>query len=124
MPMQRELYPNDWEAIALAIKEGAAWTCQQCGRPCRRPGQCWDEFEVKHGWLWPDAYEEDGDEGIAFKKGRFVLGVAHLDHQPANCSPENLRAWCNVCHCRYDLRAMATKRRLAAERHGQLTLPL
>jgi 5-methylcytosine-specific restriction endonuclease McrA len=28
--------------------------------------------------------------------------VAHLDHDPANCAPENLRALCQRCHLRYD----------------------
>lgn len=31
-----------------------------------------------------------------------VLTIAHLDHVPENCAPENLRAWCQRCHLRYD----------------------
>lgn len=31
-----------------------------------------------------------------------VLTIAHLDHVPENCDPENLRAWCQRCHLRYD----------------------
>jgi hypothetical protein len=30
------------------------------------------------------------------------LTVAHLDHDPANCAPDNLRALCAPCHLRYD----------------------
>jgi hypothetical protein len=33
---------------------------------------------------------------------RVVLTVAHLDHQPENCDPANLRAWCQRCHNAYD----------------------
>lgn len=33
---------------------------------------------------------------------RIVLTVAHLDHQPENCSDDNLKAWCQRCHNRYD----------------------
>jgi hypothetical protein len=52
------------------------------------------------------------------------LTVAHLDHNPANCDRANLRALCAPCHCRYDLQpsSMAVKKRLKAERQGQLTL--
>lgn len=31
-----------------------------------------------------------------------VLTIAHLDHTPENCDPENLRAWCQKCHNSYD----------------------
>ncbi len=31
-----------------------------------------------------------------------VLTIAHLDHHPENCNPENLRAWCQKCHNSYD----------------------
>lgn len=33
---------------------------------------------------------------------RIVLTIAHLDHTPENCGDENLRAWCQRCHLRYD----------------------
>ena len=33
---------------------------------------------------------------------RVVLTVAHLDHDPTHCAPENLRAWCQRCHLTYD----------------------
>lgn len=31
-----------------------------------------------------------------------VLTVAHLDHQPENCEPSNLRAMCQRHHLAYD----------------------
>lgn len=30
MPMKRELYPKNWEEIALRIKTAANWRCQKC----------------------------------------------------------------------------------------------
>ena len=44
-----------------------------------------------------------------------VLTVAHLDHDPANCRPDNLRAWCQRHHLAYDhdhhrANAQATRR--------------
>lgn len=43
--------------------------------------------------------------GSEYPAGRFVtivLTIAHLDHQPENCDPANLRAWCQRCDLRYD----------------------
>ncbi|NET31044.1 MAG: HNH endonuclease [Cyanothece sp. SIO1E1] len=111
MPMNRQLYPHDWEAIALAIKHQAQWQCQECGRTCHIPGENWFEFFERIGW-----------QHAQEKWGRFILTLAHLDHQPANCDPANLRAWCSVCHLRYDTKAMATKKRLKRESLGQLQL--
>ena len=130
MPMDRSLYPEDWEAIALAIKEESNWTCEECGRPCRQPGEsrpalC-TRIETEHPKWAGDLYELGEDEEsmlIAIPKlTRFTLTVAHLDHVPENCDRSNLRALCAPCHCRYDLKAMATKKRLKAERLGQLTI--
>jgi hypothetical protein len=74
-----------------------------------------------------DLYEtvEDDEFGLhesPTKGGRFVLTVAHLNHIPSDCRPENLRALCAPCHCRYDLSQMALKQQLKLERQGQLNL--
>lgn len=130
MPMNRALYPKNWEAIALAIKTEVTWICEECGRPCRRPGEsdgdlC-DRIGADHPGWFHDLFEyEDNDVlgcVVRLKLVRFTLTVAHLDHQPENCDRSNLRAWCSVCHCRYDLKAMPTKKRLKQEREGQLNL--
>lgn len=31
-----------------------------------------------------------------------VLTIAHLNHDPADCRPDNLKAWCQRCHLSYD----------------------
>lgn len=103
MPMQRDRYPDDWDAIALAIKEACDWRCQDCGMQCRRPGE-------------------------AFDTHRRTMSVAHLDHNPTNCDVSNLRGWCSACHLRYDApmhaqHAAETRRRRVIER-GQLELEL
>lgn len=85
MPMRRELYPDDWEAIALRVKERADWRCEECGRECLRPGERLRKRFPK-----------------VKKPVRHVLTVAHLNHTPADCREENLRALCSVCHLRYD----------------------
>jgi hypothetical protein len=130
MPMDKSLYPKDWDAIALAIKTEVAWACEECGRPCRHPGESVEALLNRlYGTAWAqDLYEvvDDPVEGLVSipHPQRFCLTVAHLDHHPEHCDRANLRAWCAPCHCRYDLRAMDTKRRLKSERAGQLTLTL
>ncbi len=39
MPMNRELYPADWNRIAHSVKESAGWHCEECNRPCRKTGE-------------------------------------------------------------------------------------
>lgn len=130
MPMDRRLYPKNWEAIALEVKRQAGWDCEQCHRPCRRPGESVAELIERIDSIQPkwDLWEEEETEEFGLvevpKVGRFVLTVAHLNHEPADCRRENLKALCSVCHLRYDARQIRTKRRLKQERRGQLTIPL
>lgn len=84
--MIRSLYPADWESIALHVKSNAGWKCVHCGRQCRRPGEPFDTH-VR------------------------TLTVAHLNHEPADCSAANLRALCSGCHLRYDAPEKARKRK-------------
>lgn len=77
MPMQRELYPYDWDEIAFAVKEEAGWKCEECGLQCRRPGE-------------------------PFDTRRRTLTVSHQNHDPSDCRRENLKALCAPCHLRYD----------------------
>ncbi len=76
MPFDRKKYPPNWDEISRAVKESAGWKCENCG--------------AEHGKPHP-------------KTGSLViLTTAHLDHDPANCARDNLRAWCQRCHLRYD----------------------
>lgn len=79
MPIRREnkdRYPQDWGAISKAIRERACQRCEACSAENYKP------------------HPVTGS--------KVVLTVAHLDHQPENCDPANLRAWCQRCHNRYD----------------------
>lgn len=77
MPMDRTKYPDDWDEIAVAIKEAAGWRCEKCGKQCRWPGE-------------------------AFDTHRRTLTVAHINHVESDCSDENLVALCPACHLEYD----------------------
>jgi hypothetical protein len=142
MPMNRSRYPDNWDDIAHHIKTKAGWKCVECERPCRMPGEPVDEFVDRINTNHPEWADDlvkiklakatvnalpgldvDGGNSITVSKvGRFTLTVAHLDHVPENCDADNLRAWCSVCHCRYDLKAMPTKKNLKCEFNGQQSL--
>jgi hypothetical protein len=78
MPItDKSAYPADWDAIALAVKVAADWVCQRCGMQCRRPGEPFDTHKR-------------------------TMSTMHLDHDPANCAPDNLQAACSKCHLTYD----------------------
>lgn len=108
MPISKEnrkLYPKDWKRIATEIKEAAGWTCVECDRPCRRPGESWDLFKYRLAKKSKALYLE-----CCEKPTRFVLTVSHVDHNPSNCTSTNLRSLCSVCHLRYDAKHHAATR--------------
>jgi hypothetical protein len=129
MPMDLSRYPKNWRAIATEIKNQADWHCEKCQRPCRRPGETWEELEkrVENNWKIYEDFESDEFGLVEIPKfNRFTLTVAHLNHTPMDCRPENLRALCSVCHLRYDARYHASSRRKnqmnQRESLGQLNL--
>lgn len=83
------------------------WTPDHGNGPCDAAGQglAWPSLQRL---TWPEARqfaaELDWDE-ISGEKPKpivIVLTVAHLDHDPQNCDPSNLRAWCQRHHLAYD----------------------
>lgn len=104
MPIKRDLYAPDWDAIALKVKGEAGWRCEQCGKSCYRPG----EVEHRHVKDW-----------------RRILTVAHLDCNPRNNGRANLRALCVKCHLDYDRieHVRKSKRTWTLKRAGP-TLPV
>ena len=120
MPMQRYLYPKNWDAIAFRVKAKANWTCQNCGRKCRPTGQGKAAFAERLEFNQRVQFE--------MKPQRFTLTVAHLNHNPSDCSEDNLKALCSVCHLRYDKELHRQNRQknksLKQEAQGQLKLAL
>lgn len=90
MPMERWRYPANWREIARRVKDEANWTCENCGKACRKPNEPFDTHKR-------------------------TLTVAHLNHIPEDCRRENLRALCAPCHLRYDATHHAETRK--AKKH-------
>lgn len=74
-PENKARYPKNWKEIRASILQRANNKCEFCGI---------ENYSVR----------ENGS--------KVVLTIAHLDHTPENCNPENLRALCQKCHNTYD----------------------
>ena len=85
MPENRHRYPANWKEIRAKILERANHRCEWCGAENKKPHPITGSV--------------------------VVLTIAHLDYQPENCSPDNLRALCQKCHNTYDARNRAKNRK-------------
>ncbi|MCB9759716.1 MAG: hypothetical protein H6739_07725 [Alphaproteobacteria bacterium] len=86
-------YPADWWKLSAEIRFGRAEGRCECDGLCgdvHPDGRC-DQREGAPA-TWPDA-----TPGVVV-----MLTTAHLDHRPAHCEPDNLRALCQRCHLRHD----------------------
>lgn len=66
----RARYPSDWKDVRRRILERAGNSCEGCGA--------------------------ENDKLHPITGGKVVLTIAHLDHPPENCDPNNLLAWCQL----------------------------
>jgi hypothetical protein len=125
-PENKDRYPKEWKSISEYIRfERAKNKCEVCGLPNYAVG-----YRDNEGNFIPDGgnilHDLAGDglsypslQRITYKDAReiadgcnideddghyivIVLTVAHLDHNPENCDPANLKAMCQRCHNRYD----------------------
>lgn len=100
-PDNRARYPENWAEIR-------AWILARAGNRCEGSP------------AYPECRAEN-DEFHPVTGSVVVLTIAHLDHTPENCPPENLRAWCQRCHLTYDAAEHRRSRRERAAA-GQLRL--
>lgn len=96
-PENRARYPKNWRQISDEIRfERAGGQCECDGR-CG--SGCCEIYALGRSPLTrcPLRHGKESRTGATV-----VLTVAHLDHIPENCDPENLRAMCQACHLNYD----------------------
>lgn len=110
-PQYRWLYPIDWRELSTMIRfERANGRCEHCGRPHGQivihlgDGRWWDA----EGEAWRDGRGRILRRGLQsasfseIRSTRVYLATAHLDHDPANNRPRNLKAFCQRCHMLHD----------------------
>lgn len=81
-PENRHRYPANWREIRTTILARAGNCCEGTPR--------YQGCMAANGWPHP------------VTGSRVVLTIAHLDQQPENNDPSNLRALCQRCHLRFD----------------------
>lgn len=148
MPIRPEnaaRYPKDWKTVVVPRIRARS------GNRCECTGQCGIKHipgflsiegqddrcgimngEVSYlppGGIWQVCLPtEVGDEqetidGKTYYAVKIVLTVMHLNHQPEDCSDDNLLHACQGCHLRYDAprkHAEMKARRHAARASGDL----
>jgi 5-methylcytosine-specific restriction endonuclease McrA len=121
--MERDRYPDNWEQMSLEIRIAANHKCQMCGKECRRPSEKLSEFVLRvYGGLKGHRWKEARDAIDHPQKYR--LTGAHLDQNPTNNHPSNLKALCMVCHIQYDHPHLKRNAIAKRERRGQTKLPI
>lgn len=100
-PENKKLYPKNWKQIREAILRRANNKCEFCGVENHTIGVR-DSDGIFHK-INPETSDEYYYVEIEnLKKIKIILTIAHLDHNPQNCNPNNLRALCQKCHNNYD----------------------
>lgn len=122
-PQHRWLYPIDWQQLTDMIRfQRAKGRCEGCARPHGKQvihlgdGRWWseEEFTWRDGRgrivrrLAPPALSE-----TALKTTMVYLATAHLDHNPGNSDPKNLKALCQRCHIIHDRAEHQRRRRIS-----------
>lgn len=125
LPENKHLYPDNWEEIRRATLARDKYRCRVCGLHDHSVGYRENGVFIPtkgniihdlagEGWSYPSqlplSYEEAWDLKTFLNETEvenirwivIVLTVAHLDHNPANCVPENLASLCQRCHNIYD----------------------
>jgi formate-dependent nitrite reductase cytochrome c552 subunit len=80
-------YPDNWQEIALSVKENAGWRCAKCHQQCLRPGK-------------PSGLTKS-------ERCALTLTVHHRNRIPEDNRLENLIALCTACHLSYHNRGQS-----------------
>lgn len=108
MPIKdKSLYPKNWKMIRERILRRSKNRCECVGECHRHTKHC----PARQHQLHPTT------------QSKVVLTIAHLNHTPQDCRPNNLKAMCQFCHLNYDAKLHARNaRQTRIHRSGQLLL--
>lgn len=120
-------YPPNWADISYQVRQAAGWKCEHCGRDCQQLGENMLNFakRILHTEQPEIGFVRMSNIGeVISTPGKWVLQACHVDQDPSNNDPSNLRAWCASCHRAHDNQVGAVEKRyhLSLETHGQYNL--
>ena len=128
-PENKNRYPANWPEIRADILKRANNRCEWCGLLNGSWGYREDDGSFVSIGVKVTPHEiilcRQLHRGV--KVFRIRLTIMHLDHNPENCDPSNLKAACEQCHNRYDAPVRAGNRRKRLRREyetHQTPLPL
>lgn len=134
-PENKGLYPANWKEVVAAIRERSGNRCETCGvsngewvarTPDRKkfvhvmevaptvPLQPFGNAPVFVAATGATTGEVAAQIEL-HNPVRIVLTVAHLNHDPTDNRPENLRHWCQLHHNQHDAAHRAENRRKNAK---------
>lgn len=109
-PENRKKYPADWQEIRERILKRATDHFPDLVR-CECAGHC----GIDHQTVTGRCHEVNGRKPSTFLGKKVILTIAHQDHELVDHSDENLKAFCQKCHLRFDAIHRHEQRRLAKE---------
>ena len=114
-PQHRWLYPIDWPQISASIRFSAAPKVGASGAAARTGASSFTSATAAGGTskrrsgatakgkaLARLPARAPSPEGEAIRTTKVILAAAHLDHDPGNNRPRNLKALCQRCHMLHD----------------------
>jgi len=130
----KEFCPKDWPKIRQQILDRAQNKCEICQSQNHAVGERVNgRFEPVSGNKTLNAlgkgevefclareFTNEINHELGVKKLLLiVLTIAHIDHNPRNNSPENLKALCQQCHNRHDAKVRAAEIKSRRQKHQQ-----
>jgi hypothetical protein len=118
-------YPKHWPTIRARILRRAEDRCEfECadGTRCNAPNYAIVFRNVVNLEDWVNGDAERIAVGC-WNPVKVVLTIAHLNHDPADCRDENLKAGCQLHHLRYDVdhhKKTAAATRRSQKQNGEL----
>lgn len=105
MTLPRTSYPKNWSKIVLEVRERAknADGIPQC--------ECFGECGLHRTTGGQRRCVELHRHPAKWARGIVTLTTAHLCHRPKCARRKHLKAMCNRCHLRYDVKLHITHRR-------------
>lgn len=133
MPIDYKEYHPKWSLISYLIRVVRAKNhCEKCGiangAVVKRLKGGWrnlsgTEWDMINSKIRYALYNFSGALKF-FGFTKVVLTVAHVDHDKTNNRFWNLKAWCQRCHLRHDLRHHIANRKYGRKHKGEHQLKI